>query len=185
MHDTVVVIPAYNEAERLDVAAFKSYAAATPGVGLLFVNDGSTDATAEAVEKLRDDMPVTRVDHDTNRGLGETIRTGLLHALEGADDRDIIVTMDSDNTHTPGLIARMVRGIREGRGRGPRQQGGCGHRPDCVFPLAHLVLCAHATRLGASGAIPLSAQRVTGVPEHLMKQQLRSSPTRRCPQFCL
>jgi dolichol-phosphate mannosyltransferase len=59
-------------------------------------------------------MPLTRIDHDVNRGLGEAIRTGLLAAIEGAVDRDIIVTMDSDNTHTPGLIARMVRGIREG-----------------------------------------------------------------------
>jgi dolichol-phosphate mannosyltransferase len=31
-----------------------------------------------------------------------------------ARDDDIIVTMDSDNTHTPALIADMVRGVREG-----------------------------------------------------------------------
>ncbi len=81
---------------------------------VVFVDDGSTDGTAKVATEMQQVMPLTLVAHETNRGLGESIRTGLLHALEDADDRDIIVTMDSDNTHTPGLIARMVRGIREG-----------------------------------------------------------------------
>ncbi|MEN8182068.1 MAG: glycosyltransferase, partial [Myxococcota bacterium] len=59
-------------------------------------------------------MPVSLVTHRTNLGLGEATRTGLMSALESADSRDIIVTMDADNTHSPALIARMVRGIREG-----------------------------------------------------------------------
>jgi dolichol-phosphate mannosyltransferase len=81
---------------------------------VIVVNDGSTDDTGAIVDGMRATMPVARIDHEVNRGLGEAIRTGLLAALEGAKERDIIVTMDSDNTHTPGLIARMVRGIREG-----------------------------------------------------------------------
>ncbi len=81
---------------------------------VIIVDDGSTDGTAKVATEMQRVMPLTLVSHETNRGLGESIRTGLLHALEDADDRDIIVTMDSDNTHAPGLIARMVRGIREG-----------------------------------------------------------------------
>jgi len=81
---------------------------------VVIVDDGSTDGTAKVANEMQRLMPLTLVAHETNRGLGESIRTGLLQALEDADDRDIIVTMDSDNTHTPGLIARMVRGIREG-----------------------------------------------------------------------
>ncbi len=52
--------------------------------------------------------------HPVNLGLGATIRDGLLHAVELAQDSDIIVTMDADETHTPGLIQRMVRMIVEG-----------------------------------------------------------------------
>jgi dolichol-phosphate mannosyltransferase len=37
-----------------------------------------------------------------------------LAASKSASDDDIVVTMDADETHTPGLILSMVRMIREG-----------------------------------------------------------------------
>lgn len=113
----IIALPAYNEEHTLPPlleSIRETMAENDIEYRVILVNDGSTDGTADVVERMRARIPVERVDHPTNRGLGETIRTGLLHALPGAVDRDIIVTMDSDNTHTPGLIARMVRGIREG-----------------------------------------------------------------------
>jgi len=113
----IIALPAYNEERTLPVLLARIRESMEENrieYRVIVVNDGSTDATASAVDKLVEHMPVVRVDHEENRGLGETIRTGLLAALDGAKDNDIIVTMDSDNTHTPGLIARMVRGIREG-----------------------------------------------------------------------
>jgi dolichol-phosphate mannosyltransferase len=113
----IVTLPAYNEEETLPTLLDRIREAMEENVieyRVIVVNDGSTDGTGEMVDRMRDTMPITRINHEQNRGLGEAIRTGLLAAIEGAKDRDIIVTMDSDNTHTPGLIARMVRGIREG-----------------------------------------------------------------------
>ncbi len=113
----IVTLPAYNEEETLPTLLDRIREAMEENLieyRVIVVNDGSTDGTGEMVDRMRDTMPITRIDHEQNRGLGEAIRTGLLAAIEGAKDRDIIVTMDSDNTHTPGLIARMVRGIREG-----------------------------------------------------------------------
>ncbi len=113
----IVTLPAYNEAQTLPTLLDRIRESMEENgieYRVIVVNDGSTDGTADAVDRMRDVMPLTRIDHEVNRGLGETIRTGLLAAIEGAVERDIIVTMDSDNTHTPGLIARMVRGIREG-----------------------------------------------------------------------
>ena len=113
----VIALPAFNEAETLPLlleaiqqAMFEN------GIEyrVIVVDDGSVDATSEVTEQLSKTMPISLVQHGENRGLGEAIRTGLFAATENADPRDIIVTMDSDNTHTPGLIARMVRGIREG-----------------------------------------------------------------------
>jgi dolichol-phosphate mannosyltransferase len=113
----IVTLPAYNEEHTL-ATLLERIREAMEENGIEYrvtvVNDGSTDATSEIVDRMQDVMPVTGIDHAVNRGLGEAIRTGLFAAIEGAKDRDIIVTMDSDNTHTPGLIARMVRGIREG-----------------------------------------------------------------------
>ena len=113
----VIALPAFNEAETLPLL-LEAIREAMLENGIeyrvIVVDDGSVDATAEVAEHLSQTMPVSLVQHGENRGLGEAIRTGLFAATENADPRDIIVTMDSDNTHTPGLIARMVRGIREG-----------------------------------------------------------------------
>lgn len=113
----IITLPAFNEEAGLPELLVRVKEAMEENgfdYRVIVVNDGSTDGTASAVDALRGKLPVERVDHPENRGLGEAVRTGLLHALERADDRDIIVTMDSDNTHTPGLIAGMVNGIREG-----------------------------------------------------------------------
>jgi dolichol-phosphate mannosyltransferase len=113
----IITLPAFNEEQTLPPLLDAIRDAMEENrieYSVIVVNDGSRDGTAEVVDAARARMPLARIDHPTNRGLGETIRTGLLAALQGAAERDIIVTMDSDNTHTPGLIARMVRGIREG-----------------------------------------------------------------------
>jgi dolichol-phosphate mannosyltransferase len=113
----IITLPAYNEEASLPALLVRVKEAMEENgfeYRVIVVNDGSTDGTASAVDALRGKLPLELVNHGRNRGLGEAVRTGLLHALEGADDRDVIVTMDSDNTHTPGLIAGMVNGIREG-----------------------------------------------------------------------
>jgi len=113
----IITLPAYNEEESLPLLLERVVESMEEGdteYRVIVVNDGSTDGTAAVTDELKGRMPLERIDHAANRGLGEAVRTGLLHALELADDRDIIVTMDSDNTHTPGLIPGMVRGIREG-----------------------------------------------------------------------
>jgi dolichol-phosphate mannosyltransferase len=114
----ILTLPAYNEEAtlpRLLLAIREAMDENQIAYRVIVVNDGSTDATAKVVRDMAaHEMPLTLVDHDHNRGLGESIRTGLMHALVEATDKDIIVTMDSDNTHGPGLIVRMVRNIREG-----------------------------------------------------------------------
>ncbi len=87
MLETVLVVPCYNEAERLDAQAFRSFAAATPGVRLLFVNDGSTDGTAEVLDELCRDEPALEAMHlQVNRGKAEAVRSGILAALETRPD---------------------------------------------------------------------------------------------------
>ena len=44
----------------------------------------------------------------------EAIKSGLNDAAQKAGDRDIVLTMDADNSHIPGLIPSMVRVVREG-----------------------------------------------------------------------
>lgn len=112
-----IVLPAFNEEyrigtllERIDEVLFDDALEFT----VVVIDDGSTDGTAEVIESFTKEMPVVYRKHERNQGLGTTIRDGLLTALSIADEHDIIVTMDSDDTHTPGLILRMVHMIREG-----------------------------------------------------------------------
>lgn len=112
-----VVLPAYNEEEslphllaRLDVMFEES---GLRGEALV-VNDGSTDGTAEVVRNYVGQLPLRLLDLQPNRGLAEAIRSGLNVALADSQPGDIVITMDADNSHPPGLIPRMVGLIREG-----------------------------------------------------------------------
>lgn len=112
-----IVLPAYNEEKALPLLLAgidESMKESALPYRIVVVNDGSTDATADAVRHAASSLPISLVEHTVNRGLSEALKTGLLAAQIEAGPRDIIVTMDSDNTHTPGLILLMVRKIREG-----------------------------------------------------------------------
>src|SRR5688572_12467613 len=112
-----VVLPAYNEQkglptllERLDLAFEESSLLGD----ILIVNDGSTDDTVKVVRNYSGHLTVGLLDLQPNRGLAEALKNGLLTSVSECEAGDIIITMDADNTHTPGLILRMVRMIREG-----------------------------------------------------------------------
>ena len=85
MKTTVIVVPCYNEADRLRVDAFERFCAATNRVRFIFVNDGSTDGTAGVLEGLRRRNParysVLRL--QPNQGKAEAVRKGMRAALAG------------------------------------------------------------------------------------------------------
>jgi dolichyl-phosphate beta-glucosyltransferase len=85
---TIIVVPCFNEAERLRVNCFQNFAAANRSVRFLFVNDGSTDGTGQLLDSIRLVAPVSfGVLHLTrNSGKAEAVRAGVLAALdEGCD----------------------------------------------------------------------------------------------------
>lgn len=83
MSDTIVVVPCYNEARRLDAAAFRTYLETPQAADLLLVNDGSTDVTAELLDRLEQERPdkisVLHLAH--NQGKAEAVRQGIAQAL--------------------------------------------------------------------------------------------------------
>lgn len=104
-----LVIPCYNEAERLDVAAFASLAASRPGLRLVFVDDGSTDRTFAMLEELRaflrSDVEIVR--QEGNSGKAEAVRCGLLHAI--ASGSGVVGFADADLATPPDELLRMMR----------------------------------------------------------------------------
>lgn len=99
---TTIIVPCFNEEKRLNVRAFRDFDAGPHEVNFLFVNDGSTDATADILREL------CQIDGDRfsllmlnqNRGKSEAVRQGILSGIErGADqvgfwDADLATPLD-------------------------------------------------------------------------------------------
>jgi dolichol-phosphate mannosyltransferase len=114
-----VVLPAYNEAENLP-ALLDGFGRVCQDMynlhlQILIINDGSTDDTSQIARNWTGPVPVEVFDNPHNMGLADTFMRGMLIAAEKADPRDVILCMDADNSHSPGLSVRMIRDILEGR----------------------------------------------------------------------
>lgn len=81
---TIVVVPCYNEANRLDRSAFLAALPALPQVDFLFVDDGSRDATRSMLTELAGHAPdrMTVLGLDRNQGKAEAVRHGINAAIE-------------------------------------------------------------------------------------------------------
>jgi dolichyl-phosphate beta-glucosyltransferase len=90
-----VVVPAYNEEERLPrtLARLHEYYEAQPySFDVLVVSDGSKDRTAQIVEEFAKTHPHFSVlDYQPNRGKGYAVRRGMLEATG-----DLVLFCDAD-----------------------------------------------------------------------------------------
>lgn len=81
---TVLVVPAYNEADRLRPEAFEAFLQGDRETELVCVDDGSTDGTGQVLEELAADwtarVEVLRLPE--NRGKAEAVRAGVARALD-------------------------------------------------------------------------------------------------------
>jgi glycosyltransferase involved in cell wall biosynthesis len=89
MRQTLLVIPCFNEADRLDLGAFERFAKTRPDVGFVLVDDGSTDGTPALLQRLVAALPeqfeLLRL--ESNSGKAEAVRRGVLRAFERAPRR--------------------------------------------------------------------------------------------------
>lgn len=108
-----VVIPAFNEAVVLPQtsrALAQSLDALDVDWTVLFVNDGSRDASAQVLEQLhRNDPRFEYLLLSRNFGHQAALTAGLDHA-EG----DVIVTMDADLQHPPEMLRSLLGAWRQG-----------------------------------------------------------------------
>lgn len=107
---TGLVIPCYNEANRLSIKAFRQFMKTHPGFFLCFVDDGSTDATAARLQELCDSDTRCRLLHlEQNRGKAEAVRHGMLW-LERYTDIPFCGYFDADLS-TPLSFALELQAI--------------------------------------------------------------------------
>jgi glycosyltransferase involved in cell wall biosynthesis len=83
-----LVVPCFNEAARLKPDAFLQFVASRPDAGLLFVDDGSTDATGKILADLaaRGAPNVAVLTLPRNAGKARAVQTGVHAALEREPD---------------------------------------------------------------------------------------------------
>ena len=72
------------------------------------VDDGSTDRTPQILRQFADRHPLDIITHRVNEGLGASLRDALYFVAEHANDDDVVVTMDADDTHPPELLPGML-----------------------------------------------------------------------------
>ena len=90
-----IVLPAYNESERIAATIEKIFAFATQRgwqAEIIVVNDGSSDDTADVVRRSAATRPgVRQLQNPGNRGKGYSVRHGMLHA-----QGEILLFSDAD-----------------------------------------------------------------------------------------
>ena len=103
-----LVVPCYQEEDAL--GAFEPLLPRLDLEEIVFVDDGSTDGTAEALRRIEGLDPRVRVrTHEKNRGVGAAMRTGL-EAATG----DVVVVYDVDRTYPPETIPKLVEAVARG-----------------------------------------------------------------------
>lgn len=108
-----IVIPLFNEAGNLRLLHQKLAAALTPlaqPYELIFVDDGSTDSSADILEELFTLDPAVKIIHfQQNFGKTAGLTAGFRHSRG-----QVIITMDADLQDDPAEIPAMLSKLEEG-----------------------------------------------------------------------
>ncbi len=75
---------------------------------VLLYDDGSTDNTAEQVRKQSHGLEVFLLSPESNGGLGVALRGLFTQFLDQAQSQDLLVVMDTDDTHDPDQIRELL-----------------------------------------------------------------------------
>ncbi len=108
----LVVVPTFNEAENIE-RILERIRASLPEAGILVVDDGSPDGTADLVDKRAGDLGDVHVlrRHEKS-GLGSAYRAGFAWGL--AHGYEACVEMDADFSHDPDALPQLVAPIEAG-----------------------------------------------------------------------
>ena len=109
-----IMLPAYNEEKNL-IKIFKKIeklVAVRKNIRVVLIDDFSSDNTIKIVKK-KYNFKLYYLRHSRNKGLSITMESGFKKIIKHANSDDLIVTLDSDNTHPISLIDKMIKEIEK------------------------------------------------------------------------
>ena len=108
----LVVIPTYNESENIE-RMLRRIHECLPGAGVLVVDDGSPDGTADIVQTVAAELPdVHLLSRASKSGLGSAYRAGFAWGLERG--YDACIEIDADFSHDPAALPTLVAPLEDG-----------------------------------------------------------------------
>lgn len=117
IENAVIVVPCFNEAKRLSAAGFHELMN-SGRLSLLFVDDGSIDATCERLQQITagtgGKTGILRLEQNT--GKAEAVRRGMVAAIsEGAE---LVGFTDADLSTPASEVLRLVEELRDKADKG-------------------------------------------------------------------
>lgn len=113
-----ILLPCFNEFENLEKIIKKINLLSIKSnykFIIIIVNDGSKDRTKKEIKNIKKNAKnkILYLEHKRNMGLNIAMYTGLQKFLKIANVKDIIISLDSDNTHPISLIPKMIKPLKD------------------------------------------------------------------------
>ena len=110
-----ILLPAYNEEKNISkifIKIAKIKKKISP-FKVVLVDDCSKDNTQKLMKKNYG-FKLIHIKHKQNKGLSITLETGFNFIKKKIEKNDVIITLDSDDTHPVEIIPKMIREINSG-----------------------------------------------------------------------
>jgi len=106
-----IILPAFNEKKNL-IKIFKKInrIKLKTKVHVILVDDCSSDGS-HLLKYTKNDFKLTYIKNKINQGLSKTLKNGFIRISRKLKKNDLVITLDSDNTHPIEIIPKMVNSL--------------------------------------------------------------------------
>ena len=112
-----IVVPCYNEENRLPRTYWDQLIKADSRIDWVFVNDGSKDGTNDILSKLCENHNANLISYKVNLGKGNAVRLGLLHAIKSGTNPEYVGYLDSDGAFPISDVLNMIQHVKDISGK--------------------------------------------------------------------